>query len=48
MKGLAATPEGRFDKRCVSLLGKHLCKMWAASQNYNETMFSALAQIGYA
>jgi len=46
-KGIAASPDGMLDDECVSLFGAGQCREWASQQNYSETIFSAMAGLGY-
>eukprot|EP00928_Gymnodinium_smaydae_P084900 TRINITY_DN6818_c0_g1_i2.p1 TRINITY_DN6818_c0_g1~~TRINITY_DN6818_c0_g1_i2.p1 ORF type:complete len:544 (+),score=103.34 TRINITY_DN6818_c0_g1_i2:215-1633(+) len=45
--GLAASPAGVLDERCVAVNGEELCKKWAKEQGYPETVFSAFKKLGY-
>lgn len=47
-KGLALSPDGQLDDTCVKLYGKDQCKKYGSTQNYSETIFTALDKLGYS
>jgi len=46
-KGLAASPDGMLDDSCVQFYGAKQCAKFAKTQRYSETIFSAMAKLGY-